>query len=51
MLVSVEEHAALLQALETGDSDAAQRAVLTNWRSAATRLGEVIDRMGGRGSW
>jgi len=51
MLASVEEHALLLRAIETGDSDAAQRAVLTNWRSAATRLGEVIDRMGERGSW
>ena len=51
MLASVEEHALLLRAIETGDSDAAQRAVLTNWRSAAARLGEVIDRMGERGSW
>ena len=51
MLVSVEEHAQLMRAIETGDSDAAQRALLANWRSAATRLGEVIDRLGERGSW
>jgi DNA-binding GntR family transcriptional regulator len=51
MSVSVEEHDLLLRAVETGDSDAAQRAVLTNWRSAAVRLGEVIDRTGERGRW
>jgi DNA-binding GntR family transcriptional regulator len=51
MSVSVEEHADLLRAIETGDSDAAQRAVLTNWRSAMVRLGEVIDRTGERGRW
>ncbi len=51
MLASVEEHALLLQAIATGDSDGAQRALLTNWHNAAARLGEVIDRMGERGRW
>jgi DNA-binding GntR family transcriptional regulator len=51
MLTSVEEHAALIQAIEAGDPDGAQRAVLVNWRSAATRLSHVIDAMGERGSW
>jgi DNA-binding GntR family transcriptional regulator len=48
---SVEEHAQLIQAVEVGDPDAAQRAVLTNWRNAAARLSHVIDAMGERGSW
>jgi DNA-binding GntR family transcriptional regulator len=48
---SVEEHAQLIQAVEAGDPDAAQRAVLTNWRNAAARLSHVIDAMGERGSW
>ncbi|MBI2403100.1 MAG: GntR family transcriptional regulator [Gemmatimonadetes bacterium] len=43
---SVEEHAQLIQAVEAGDPDGAQRAVL-----AATRLSHVIDAMGERGSW
>ncbi|MBI3081686.1 MAG: GntR family transcriptional regulator [Gemmatimonadetes bacterium] len=48
---SVEEHAQLIQAVEAGDPDGAQRAVLTNWRNAAARLSHVIDAMGERGSW
>ncbi len=48
---SVEEHALLIQAVESGDPDGAQRAVLTNWRNAATRLGQIIDALGEKGSW
>ncbi len=48
---SVQEHTQLIQAVETGDPDAAQRAILTNWRNAAARLSHVIDAMGERGSW
>ena len=48
---SVEEHSLLIQAVETGDPDGAQRAVLTNWRNAAARLSHVIDAMGEKGSW
>jgi len=48
---SVEEHGLLIQAVEAGDPDGAQRAVLTNWRNAAARLSHVIDAMGERGSW
>lgn len=48
---SVEEHMQLIQAVEAGDPDAAQRAVRTNWRNAAARLSQVIDAMGERGSW
>jgi DNA-binding GntR family transcriptional regulator len=48
---SVEEHLQLIQAVEAGDPDAAQRAVRINWRNAAARLSHVIDAMGERGSW
>ncbi len=48
---SVEEHDRIVRAIQTGDLDAAQRAVLTNWRNAASRLSQVIDRAGERGSW
>lgn len=48
---SVEEHAQIIHAVETGDPDAAQRGVLTNWRNAAARLSHVIDAMGEKGSW
>jgi len=48
---SVDEHARLIQAVETGDPDGAQRAVLVNWRNAAARLSHVIDAMGEKGSW
>jgi DNA-binding GntR family transcriptional regulator len=51
ILSSVEEHAQLIHAVETGDPDGAQRAVLTNWRNAAARLSHVIDAMGEKGSW
>ncbi len=48
---SVEEHAQIIHAVETGDPDAAQRGVLLNWRNAAARLSHIIDAMGERGSW
>ncbi len=48
---SVAEHAAIIRAIRTGDADAAQRAVQTNWRNAAERLGKVIATVGERGQW
>lgn len=48
---SVEEHAAIIRAVQAADMDAAQRAVLTNWRNAAARLSQVIDVAGEKGSW
>jgi DNA-binding GntR family transcriptional regulator len=51
MATSVAEHAVIVEAIGTGDPDAAQRAVQTNWRNAAVRLGRVIDSVGERGSW
>ncbi len=48
---SVSEHEAIIRAIRVGDADAAQRAVQTNWRNAAERLGKVITTVGERGQW
>ncbi|MBI4539720.1 MAG: GntR family transcriptional regulator [Gemmatimonadetes bacterium] len=48
---SVAEHAVIIGAIETGDPEAAQGAVETNWRNAAERLSRVIERLGEKGSW
>jgi DNA-binding GntR family transcriptional regulator len=48
---SVAEHAAIIDAIEAGDPDAAKRAVQVNWRNASERLGEVIEKLGERGIW
>jgi DNA-binding GntR family transcriptional regulator len=48
---SVAEHNVIIRAIESGNVDAAQRAVQTNWRNAAERLGRVITTMGEHGSW
>ena len=48
---SVEEHNAIVRAIDAGDPPAAQQAVDTNWRNAAQRLSRVIDSLGERGSW
>jgi DNA-binding GntR family transcriptional regulator len=49
--MSVGEHNTIVKAIRSGDQDAAQKAVQTNWRNAAERLGRVIDTMGERGQW
>lgn len=49
--LSVDEHQATIDAIEAGDADRAQLAVQSNWRNAAERLGEVIERAGELGSW
>jgi DNA-binding GntR family transcriptional regulator len=49
--ISVEEHAAIIRAVEAADADAVQIALQTNWLMGAERLGHVIDIFGERGSW
>jgi DNA-binding GntR family transcriptional regulator len=49
--MSVGEHNTIVKAIRGGDQDAAQKAVQTNWRNAAERLGRVIETMGERGQW
>lgn len=48
---SIAEHVAIIRAIKTGNADAAQHAVQTNWRNAAERLGNVITNVGERGHW
>src|SRR4051812_28163667 len=45
------EHDAIVDAIQTGNALAAQRAVQTNWRHAADRLVRAIDVMGEQGNW
>ena len=48
---SVREHGMIIRAIAGGSPAAAQRAVETNWRNAATRLARVIGEHGERGIW
>ena len=48
---SVLEHEVINRCIESGNPDAAQQAVETNWRNAARRLSRVIGTHGERGSW
>jgi DNA-binding GntR family transcriptional regulator len=48
---SVDEHDAIIDAIDEGRAESAQVAVETNWRHAADRLGKVIEVVGERGSW
>ncbi|MBA3670680.1 MAG: GntR family transcriptional regulator [Gemmatimonadaceae bacterium] len=48
---SVAEHDAIIEAIESGAVDDAQRAVQMNWRHAAERIARVIEVAGERGSW
>lgn len=48
---SVEEHTVIIDRIDAGSADGAQRAVIRNWRNAAARLGRVIATLGERGSW
>ncbi len=49
--ISVEEHAEIVDAVEAGEPERAERAVQTNWRNATERLNRVIEDVGERGSW
>jgi len=48
---SIDEHEAIIDAIEQGRDADAQRAVETNWRHAAERLSRVIEVAGERGAW
>ena len=48
---SVDEHDAIINAIDEGRPEEAERALETNWRHAADRLARVIDVVGERGSW
>jgi DNA-binding GntR family transcriptional regulator len=48
---SVDEHSVIVDRIDAGNADGAQRAVIRNWRNAAARLSRVIATLGERGSW
>ncbi|HET7564667.1 MAG TPA: FCD domain-containing protein, partial [Gemmatimonadaceae bacterium] len=48
---SVAEHEKIIEQIDAGNADGAQRAVQRNWRNATIRLSSVIDTVGERGSW
>ena len=48
---SVDEHDAMIDAIEEGRAEDAQRAIELNWRHAAERLSKVIELAGERGNW
>jgi DNA-binding GntR family transcriptional regulator len=45
------EHEAIVEAIRTGNTAAAQRAVQNNWRHASDRLERAIEVMGEQGIW
>jgi DNA-binding GntR family transcriptional regulator len=49
--LSVTEHIRIIQAIERGDSVAAERRIVLNWKKGAERLSKVIGSLGERGSW
>lgn len=49
--LSVAEHGVIVQAIRDGDEGGAQRAIQTNWRNAAKRIGTVIGEWGETGGW
>jgi DNA-binding GntR family transcriptional regulator len=48
---SVDEHDAMIDAIEEGRAGDAQQAIEVNWRHAADRLSRVIEVAGERGRW
>ncbi len=48
---SVQEHWAIVAAIDSADAPAAQDAVQHNWANASRRLSRIIDTLGERGSW
>ena len=49
--LSVAEHSVIVTAIEAGAADTAQRAIQTNWRNAAKRVGALINEWGESGGW
>jgi len=49
--LSVAEHSLIISSIEAGDEDTTQRAIQTNWRNAAQRVGALISEWGESGGW
>lgn len=48
---SIEEHTQIIDAIEEGNPDAAERALQNNWENGARRLLQLIAKFGERGNW
>lgn len=48
---SLAEHDALIDAIERGNPDAAERCTITNYRNGAERCQRVVAMLGERGAW
>ncbi len=51
LMLSTEEHEAIIEALVAGDADRLEEALRRNWENGCQRLAHVIDVFGERGSW
>ncbi|MCY7378694.1 MAG: GntR family transcriptional regulator [Gemmatimonadaceae bacterium] len=51
IIASTQEHEAIIDAIASGDAQAARRAVKANWRHAAQRLAKSMTAFGERGVW
>lgn len=49
--ISVGEHVVIIESIQRGDVDSAERALQMNWQNGAERLCRVIETLGERGSW
>jgi DNA-binding GntR family transcriptional regulator len=48
---AAREHAAIVEAIRAGNPDAAESAVVRNWRGCAERYAQVVTILGERGNW
>lgn len=48
---ALEEHEAMIDSIEKGDADAAERATMANWRRGSERYAGIVNDLGERGSW
>jgi DNA-binding GntR family transcriptional regulator len=48
---ALDEHDTIVEALRVGNADAAEAAVVTNWRNGAERYAKVVAMLGERGAW
>jgi DNA-binding GntR family transcriptional regulator len=51
MSTSADEHIAIIEAIDRGDPDAAERAIRANWKQAAVRYATVMENAGEQGAW
>lgn len=48
---SLNEHDVIIEAIRSGNREAADQAVVTNWRNGAQRYAKVVAILGERGAW